>query len=130
MAVSVGVGLAIGFIPTYGLHGLMVLAVCVPLRLDSVLAFAATMVSNPITFPFLVLVELELGEVLLGSSSVTLEQLIAGHGWSLAGQQLLVGAGILATLAGGLGGLLAWGLVRHWQRRKAKRDATLQRNGA
>lgn len=117
VAMSVGVGLAIGLLPLYGLHGVLVLAVCVPLRLDSVLAFAATMVSNPITFPLLVIAELELGEALLGSSSLSVEQLMAGQGWVVAGKQLLAGTLILATVVGVIGAGLAWVVTRHWQRR-------------
>lgn len=125
VAVSVGVGLAIGLLPVYGLHGVLVLAVCVPLRLDSVLAFAATMVSNPITFPLLVIAELELGEALLGSSSLSLEQLMAGQGWALAGQQLLAGTLILASVVGVVGAGLAWVGTRHWQHRARARAATV-----
>ncbi len=101
----------------YGLHGALVLAVCIPLRLDAVLAFAATMVSNPLTFPLLVLAELKLGEQLLGKSSSTIDQLLAGQGWALAGQQLMVGTAILATVVGAGGSLVAWVVVRYWQRR-------------
>lgn len=117
VAVSIGVGLTIGLLPVYGLHGALVLAVCIPLRLDAVLAFAATMVSNPVTFPLLVFAELKLGEELLGKSSLTVDQLLAGQGWALAGQQLLVGTAILATVVGAVGSILAWVVVRHWHRR-------------
>lgn len=119
IAASVGVGLAIGLLPTYGIHSVLVLAVCVPLRLDSVLAFAATMISNPLTFPLLVLAELKVGEWLLGKSSVSLEELRAGSGWALAGQQLMLGTIVLAVLVGIVGSSLAWALARHWQRRQA-----------
>lgn len=120
VASSVAIGLAIGLLPVYGLHGALVLLVCVPLRLDAVLAFAATMISNPLTFPLLVLAELELGEELLGKSTSTVQQLMAGEGWLLAGKQILVGSGILAVVVGGLGWGLAWALVRYWQRRAAR----------
>lgn len=117
VASSVAIGLAIGLLPVYGLHGALVLLVCVPLRLDAVLAFAATMISNPVTFPLLILLELELGEELLGKSSSTVQQLMTGEGWLLAGKQILVGSGILAVAVGGLGWGIAWGLVRYWQSR-------------
>jgi uncharacterized protein (DUF2062 family) len=88
------------------------------------------MVSNPITFPLLVVAELKLGEVLLGTSSISVEELMAGRGWSLAGEQLLVGTAILASSVGVVGAALAWAVARHWQQRRLRREADLQRNGA
>lgn len=125
VASSVGVGLAVGLLPVYGLHGVLVLAICVPLRLDSVLAFAATMVSNPLTFPLLVIAELKVGEALLGSSALSVDQLMAGQGWVLAGQQLLAGTMILASVVGAVGAGLAWVATRHWQRRARHRAADI-----
>lgn len=130
VGMSVGIGLTVGLLPVYGLHGILVLAVCVPLRLDSVLAFAATMVSNPVTFPLLVVAELKLGEALLGTSALSVDQLMAGQGWSAAGQQLLAGTLLLASGVGLFGAAVAWALVRHWQQRRDRSEARLEKNGA
>ncbi len=123
VAMSVGIGLAVGLLPVYGLHGVLVVAVCVPLRLDSVLAFAATLVSNPVTYPLLVVAELKLGEVMLGTSSLSVEQLMAGQGWSVAGWQLLAGTAALAFGVGIPGACVAWAIARHWQRRHPRGDS-------
>lgn len=88
------------------------------------------MISNPFTFPFLVVAELKLGEALLGTTSLSIEQLMSGRGWSMAGEQLLVGTAILATGVGAIGCVVAWALARHWQHRRVRREAALQRNGA
>src|SRR5688572_19678176 len=61
LALSIAVGLAVGLLPLYGLHGVMVAVLCLPLRLDTVLAFAATMISNPFTFPLLTWLEVQIG---------------------------------------------------------------------
>jgi uncharacterized protein (DUF2062 family) len=60
-ALSVGVGLAVGVTPLYGLHLPIVVAICVPLRLDAPLAYLAANISLPFIAPFLSLAEIEIG---------------------------------------------------------------------
>lgn len=115
------VGLSVGMIPLFGMHGVMVLAVCMPLRLDSPLAFAATMISNPVTFPLLVAAELKVGETLLGNAPVSLEKLMAGEGWWDAIWQLAVGTTVLSLTVGLLGASMAWGTTVAWRRWKRQK---------
>src|SRR5262249_30737884 len=60
-AASFAVGLAIGVTPLWGVHWLLVAAVCVPLRLDAGVAFLASNVSLPFVAPFITFAEIELG---------------------------------------------------------------------
>lgn len=60
-AASVAVGLAIGVTPLFGLHLPLVLAVCVPLRLDAPVAYLAANISMPLIAPFLSFAEIEIG---------------------------------------------------------------------
>ena len=46
-ALSVAVGLAIGVTPLWGLHLILVLAVCLPLKLDAPVAYLAANISIP-----------------------------------------------------------------------------------
>jgi SAM-dependent methyltransferase len=60
-AASVAVGLAVGVTPLYGFHLPIVLAICVPLRLDAPIAYVAANISLPFLAPFLWLAEIEIG---------------------------------------------------------------------
>ncbi len=116
IALSVAVGLGVGLIPLYGMHWALVLVVCWPLRLDSALAFAATMISNPVTLPFLVALELHLGASLVGAAALEPERLLAGHGWSEAALQLAVGTAVLSTVVATVGACVVWTAVRRFRR--------------
>jgi uncharacterized protein (DUF2062 family) len=106
LGASVGVGLFIGCLPLYGLHVWLCLAVCLPLRLDSVAACLASNISNPFVAPFLIFAEVELGSYLLRgeAASFDLSQAklsgIADFLYEAAVGGILVGA--LLALVGGL----------------------------
>jgi uncharacterized protein (DUF2062 family) len=69
-AASVGLGLFIGCLPLYGLHLPLVLAACVPLRLDAPVAYLASNISNPLVAPWLLVAEVQTGSWLLTRSFV------------------------------------------------------------
>jgi uncharacterized protein (DUF2062 family)/SAM-dependent methyltransferase len=108
-ATAVALGLFIGCQPLYGLHFVLVLAVCLPLRLDAVLAYLAANISNPLVAPFLIFSEVEVGAYLTTGrfAAFDVEQARATGALGFA-RQLFVGA--LAVGAGlalvGFG--LAW----------------------
>jgi uncharacterized protein (DUF2062 family)/trans-aconitate methyltransferase len=70
---SVAAGLFIGCLPLYGLHFVLCLAICVPLRLDLIVAYLAANVSNPLIAPFLVTLEVEVGSLLLAGRTVSFD---------------------------------------------------------
>jgi 2-polyprenyl-3-methyl-5-hydroxy-6-metoxy-1,4-benzoquinol methylase len=136
-AAAVAIGLFIGCQPLYGLHLVLVLAVCVPLRLDAVLAYLAANISNPFVAPFLIFAEVEAGAYLLTGRFVAfdVEQARATGAAGFA-QQLLVGSlavgAILALVGFGLGWLIA---SRRSERANAKvaagdTEAALERTRA
>lgn len=116
VAVSVGVGLAVGLVPLYGMHWALVLLVCLPLRLDSALAFAATMISNPITLPLLIAAEIELGALLLGGQ-FDFARAMAGEDLGGTMLQLAVGTTALASAVSSVGTLIVFRVVRARHRR-------------
>lgn len=69
-AISVGFGLFVGCLPLYGLHLPLVLAVCVPLRLDAPVAYLAANISNPLVAPWILVAEVQTGSWLLTHSFV------------------------------------------------------------
>src|SRR6185369_3318580 len=48
----------------YGLHFVLCLLICLPLRLDLVLAYLVANISNPLVAPFLITLEVEVGSLL------------------------------------------------------------------
>jgi SAM-dependent methyltransferase len=98
------VGLAIGVTPLYGLHLALVLAVCLPLRLDARLAYVAANVSVPPVAPLLGFVEVQLGSLVRNGEFLplrreTLEQV----GPQAFLFDLVVGTPILAAALAALG---------------------------
>ena len=63
-AASLALGLFVGCLPLYGMQAWICLAVALLLRLDFLVAFAATWVNNPLTGPLLVALEVEIGALL------------------------------------------------------------------
>jgi 2-polyprenyl-3-methyl-5-hydroxy-6-metoxy-1,4-benzoquinol methylase/uncharacterized protein (DUF2062 family) len=138
VALAVAIGLFIGCQPLYGLHFVLVMAVCVPLRLDAVLAYLAANISNPLVAPFLVFTEVEVGAYLSTGRLVAfdLAQARATGAGGFARHLLLggvvVGAGVAAA---GFG--LAWLVASRrrpaagsWPSFEAQLDAARERTRA
>lgn len=115
-AVAVAVGLFVGCQPLYGLHLLLVLAVCVPLRLDAVLAYLAANISNPLVAPFLIFSEVEAGAYLLTGRWVAFDVAQARATGALGfARQLVVGSVALGAGLALVGFGVAWLLVSRRQ---------------
>lgn len=134
-ALSVGVGIYIGCQPLYGLHLLLCLLVCLPLRLDVVAAYVAANISNPLVAPFLLFLEAEVGAwVLTGrapsfSWSLLQQTRIEGMAGNVLVGAQVVGA-VLAVIFGAMAFGLALGLRRGRQRippAQAAQRRTVQR---
>jgi uncharacterized protein (DUF2062 family) len=125
---SVAIGLFVGVQPTPGLHVLVIVAVCVPLRLDVALGFLATNVSIPPLAPLLWLASLQIGErILVGRfAPLTVESMraLVREPGPLLGA-LVLGSIVLGVLLGALGGSLAYVTVR--LRSSGTREAPRQR---
>jgi 2-polyprenyl-3-methyl-5-hydroxy-6-metoxy-1,4-benzoquinol methylase/uncharacterized protein (DUF2062 family) len=108
-AAAVALGLFIGCQPLYGLHIVLVLAVCVPLRLDAVLAYLAANISNPLVAPFLIFCEVEAGAYLTTGrfAAFDVAQARATGALGFARQLFVGGLAVGATLAL-VGFALAW----------------------
>jgi uncharacterized protein (DUF2062 family)/SAM-dependent methyltransferase len=113
LAVSIGLGVFIGCLPTYGFHIWLCLAVCVPLQLDAVAAYFAANISNPLVAPFLIVGEVETGSYMLHGVPAPFDLSGArrvGIGGFLAEAalgSLVVGGGLALALGG-----LTWVLTR------------------
>jgi len=121
-AVAVAVGLFIGCQPLYGLHFVLVLAVCLPLRLDAVLSYLAANISNPLVAPFLIFSEVEAGAYVTTGRFVSfnVEQARATGAAGFA-RELFVGGVVVGALLALLGFGLAWVIAA----RRGPRTATV-----
>lgn len=111
-ALSVGVGVYIGCQPVFGLHLVLCLVVCLPLRLDVVAAYLAANISNPLVAPFLLFLEAEVGAWLLAgrAPSFDLSLVRQTRVESLAGH-VIVGAQVVGAVLASVLGALAFGLA-------------------
>jgi uncharacterized protein (DUF2062 family) len=107
----VGVGLFVGFIPTYGIQTLICLMFTVPLRLDFPMAWVATNVANPLTALFIIALDVEVGGLLRRGEWVTVStsDFDMAHLGALSADAM-VGGIALGSVFGLIGGLvtLAW----------------------
>lgn len=113
MAEAVAIGTFIGCLPLYGLHLVLCLAACVPRRLDSVLAYLAANISNPLIAPFLLTLEVEVGSLLLTGehTAFTLEHARA-TGVSGYAKQAALGGVLVGAVLAALGAAVAFVVAR------------------
>ena len=120
-ALSVGVGLAIGLVPVYGAHWAIVLAVCVPLRLDAPVAYLAANISNPLFAPFLLLAEVQIGsKVMTGALLPLTKEAVVERGPLAFLWQTVVGVAILAPLAAVVVGAITYAIASFVKKRREK----------
>ncbi len=119
-AISVALGLAIGMTPAFGLHWLIVVGVCVPLRLDAGVAYLAANVSMPLIAPFITFAEIETGALLLRGSFLPLvPSEIKTIALRTLAAELAIGTAVLAPAAERAGGAVTYALVAWRLRRRA-----------
>ncbi len=108
-ALAVAVGLFIGCQPLYGLHFVLVLAVCLPFKLDAALAYLAANISNPFLLPALIVAEVELGAWLTTGAWVEfgVQQAWQTKALGFTGQ-LVLGSLVLGTSLALLGFSCVW----------------------
>lgn len=118
-ALSVAIGLLIGMTPAFGFHWLLVIGICVPLRLDTGVAYLAANISMPLIAPFITFTEIELGTYLLHGrwSPLRPEDMKTLAIGTIAGE-LLVGTAIVAPVGATVGGAITYAIVA-WRRRRA-----------
>jgi uncharacterized protein (DUF2062 family) len=119
-AASVAIGLAIGVTPLWGVHWLLVLAVCMPLRLDAGVAFLASNISLPFIAPFITFAELEVGaRVVRGAWVAMTPDEARAVGLRTVAAEMAVGTASVAAASAAVGGGLSYLLVA-WRRRLAR----------
>ena len=116
---SVAVGIAIGVMPLWGLHWLLVLAICLPLRLDAGVAYLAANVSLPFIAPFITTTEIAVGARLLEGywPQITPQALETIDMRTVLGS-LVLGTAIVAVTGAAVLGSLTYGITALVRRRR------------
>jgi uncharacterized protein (DUF2062 family) len=119
-AASVAIGLAIGVTPLWGVHWLIVLAICLPLRLDAGVAFLASNISLPFIAPFITFAELEVGaRIVRGAWLAMKPEDVRGLTLGRFVTELVVGTVLVAIGSSAIGGSLTYAFVG-WRARAAR----------
>lgn len=112
-ALSVALGLWVGSIPAFGLHTPVVLALCLWLRLDGLLAWVASNVSNPFFAPFLLYGEVQMGAYVLTGAPLDHFDVQAARDTGISGVILYAFAGspVVATGIAMIGLMVVYGYL-------------------
>lgn len=107
--------------PLWGVHWLVVLAICLPLRLDAGVSYLAANVSMPLVAPFITFAELEIGARALHGAwlQVTVEEVRTLKLGNVV-SEMVCGTAILATSAAIVGGATTFALASY--RRRGRRE--------
>jgi uncharacterized protein (DUF2062 family) len=120
-AASVAIGLAIGVTPLWGVQWAIILAVCLPLRLDAGIALLASQVSLPFIAPFITFAEIEIGARILRGSWVALTRdEVKTLDLATVASELALGTLLVAAASAALGASLAYAVVAVVRRRAPK----------
>jgi SAM-dependent methyltransferase len=104
--------------PLWGLHLPLVLAVCVPLRLDARIAYLAANVSLPFVAPLLTIGEIELGALARTGKVLPVDPAaLQAHGLVAFARDLVVGTLVLAPALAALGFAVAFLAGAMWPRK-------------
>jgi len=124
----VGVGLFVGFIPTYGIQTLICLMLTVPLKLDFPVAWIATNFANPVTALFIIALDIEVGGLLRRGTwvTVTTSDFDLAHLGALS-VDAMIGGIALGSVVGLLGGLTTWAWMRRALRVRQARAHSITR---
>jgi uncharacterized protein (DUF2062 family) len=116
-AASVAVGVFVGCVPFYGFQTIICALVTISLRLDFPVAWLVTNFANPLTAPFLILLEVEVGAWLARGSWVSMSK----DELSVKNLGAFLGYAVLgATVIGTIAATGAWLATRWWMRRSAR----------
>lgn len=128
IAMGMGLGVFIGMLPIIPLQTVLVLAIALLLRCSKLAALIGTLVTNPLTIPFLYLMMLRIGRFFLPETRGrlnpdhwTIGELLQA-GWHFYGG-ILLGGFILAIPSAILAYFLTLALTRAHQSRRARKMA-------
>lgn len=73
IAFAVALGNFVGILPLVGLHTVVAIGLAHLLRLNIMIVFLGTQISNPISFPFILFISAQIGSLLLNGSMLNIQ---------------------------------------------------------
>ncbi len=73
IAFAIALGNFVGILPLVGLHTLVAIGLAHLLRLNIMIVFLGTQISNPISFPFILFISAQIGSLLLSGSLLNIQ---------------------------------------------------------
>jgi|GEM_PF-1228976 uncharacterized protein (DUF2062 family) len=125
IAFCIALGNFIGFIPVLGVHTIMAIGLAYLLRLNPVIVLLGTQTSNPLSFPFLVLLSAETGNFILYGKFIDMKfskdiRFLLDHYVA----PTFVGSTVLGIITSVLLYFLLKKLIHMWNRRKAGHEGS------
>jgi len=114
---SIALGVFIGIIPIWGFQTIVVLFLAVTLRLNKLLAFAASNISIPPMIPLIVIASLKIGSIAL-NSEVDNEEISSTVDFKTHLLEYLLGSFILAVCSALLIGFISYFLLKRFEKNK------------
>lgn len=105
VAFGIALGNFVGILPFLGLHTVMALGLAYLLRLNMGIVFLGTQISNPISFPFILVISAQIGSLLLSGSLLDLQ---------FTADLSMIRKYLLPTMLGSVVLGLAVGTVSYW----------------
>ncbi len=121
---SLALGVFIGISPFWGFHTAIVLFLAVLLRLNKLLAFAASNISIPPMIPIIVLISLKIGGLLF-NTDIDITELSKFESFGSHLKEYIAGSFILATIVAIVVGLSSYFLMLYFSNRKEKSGTTI-----
>jgi uncharacterized protein len=72
IALGVAVGIFIAFVPLFGIHTITAIALASLLRINTMIVLLGTQISNPLTFPFQLIISAQAGSLILNGKFLEL----------------------------------------------------------
>jgi glycosyltransferase involved in cell wall biosynthesis len=118
-ALSIALGVFIGLSPLWGFHTIIVIFLAILLKLNKVIAFAFSNISLPPFIPFVLLMSLQTGNLVLGQDTyVSREELVANFDLLRHLEAYLIGSLTLSVTAAVVSGVLGYLILSLFQQKK------------
>jgi hypothetical protein len=123
-AASVALGIFVGCLPLYGFQFWLALLIAIPFKLDYPLALLSTLVANPFTMPLLIVLEVEIGALIVEGRWLPFTLAAVRDNWLGVLGYATLGGIVLGVVLAGIGA----GLVSLWVKGRLRRAAVARRS--
>ncbi|MBI5885227.1 MAG: DUF2062 domain-containing protein [Deltaproteobacteria bacterium] len=125
IARGAAIGVLMGVLPTFGLGGVLALAIAFVLKANKAAAVIASAVVNPLTAPFFWTTSIIIGSIITGNDSTEMLARFKGERFIIAAEQTglvyMAGNAILGAISTACAYFLVRGAVKGHRARKAAR---------